>query len=260
MTALTERLLALGKNPHSVLERCGDLCVHEHERLRWLHSGGRSIQSVLCLDEPAQLQLPAQQHMLAALLLLAEPPRSVLNLGFGGGGFERCFGSSPGDVRWLAVEADADVLALARRHLRVPPSAEVLVGSAEQAVASLDEQFDLILCDLFAGERHAPCLEDERFHGRLAERLEAGGVLAINLSPKSEAQLVGVLLHLRRHLPWVMLSNVPDCGNVVLLASRSAQPENVALRARSDRLGGRTQQDLAALIGTLERLPPPRLD
>lgn len=255
---LLEELLALSDEATTVARR-GGASVHESRGLRWLYSGGRSVQSVLDLAAPERILLPASEHMLVALLLV-DRLTAVLDLGCGGGAFARFLACHEPACRVHAVDASAEVVALASACLGLPRGTEVRVERAEQALAAPGRSYDLIFCDLFSGERHAPCLAQADFHGRLARRLARAGAVAINLSPVSEADLLSVLLPLRSCLPWVMLAGVPDCGNVVLLGSRREPAHDSLLRAGARRLDGRSGQAVEAALANFVRLPPPGTD
>lgn len=253
--SLVERLLVLGRREDTVLARRGTLSVHESEGLRWLYAGGRSIQSVLRLDAPAQPVLPALAQLLT-LLLLHGAPRTVLSLGLGGGGCERFLAEYRPGCRVLSVESSADVLTLAREFMFVDGSADVILDTADRALARAGWKFDLIFCDLFVGEDSAPCLTEASFHARLDAALAPDGALAINLSPPTEADLLSVLLVLRRRFPWVMLAKVAESGNVVLLASRFPPPAAEVLRQRALALSEPCAQDFVSLLGQFALLPP----
>lgn len=254
MSALVERLLAASGDAQTLVERRAGYSVHQHAGLRWLYGGARSVQSVLCLDDPARPVLPATLQMLAALVL-CPAPSAVLDLGLGGASIERYFARYEPATRLVAVEASGAVLELARRHFALPAALELLPGRAEHVVASLAQRFELVFVDLFVGERHAGCVADLTFLAALAGLLAPRGVVAFNLSPGSEAELLEVLLPLRRVLPTVWLAGVRDCGNVVLLASRAPAPAPRAANRRCARLRRLTGIDFRALYNGLCLLP-----
>jgi len=255
-TPLLEDLLEAGADPATLRAAAGRWRVLERDGLRWLHGGGRSIQSVMCLSEPARPVMGATVQLLSALLWRAEP-RRVLSLGLGGGAIERYLARHRPGAALTSVESSAEVLALAREHFALPPRCRLCLAEAARFVAGAPGHYDLVFCDLFDGERNADCLSQPDFVARLAGRLAPDGVLAINLSPRSEDELLAVLLPLRTALRWVMLSTRADQGNVVVLASRLAPPDAATVEARAGRLEQAGGGDFAATARRLTRLPVP---
>ncbi len=251
---LLERLLEAGADPASRCAAAGRWRVHQRDGLRWLYGGGRSIQSVMSLADPARPVMGVTVQLLAALLWRPQP-RRVLSLGLGGGAVERYLARHRPAAALTSVEASAEVLALARAHFALPPQCRLRLADAAQFVAGDGGRYDLLLCDLFDGEHAADCLTQPGFVAQLAERLAPHGVLALNLSPRSEAELLGVLLPLRTALRWVMLSTRADQGNVVVLASRLAPPDAATLEARAARLEQAGGGDFVATARRLTRLP-----
>ena len=115
---------------------------------------------------------------------LPEPPRSVLDVGCGNARFGAYLAAwLGGEFSYLGLDASAELLALARRRDDLPPdttlierdlvadgSAEALPGSQHALVAA----FGLL--------HHVPSFARRReLLGRLAERLEPGGRLAVSV-------------------------------------------------------------------------------
>ncbi len=192
--------------------------------------------------------------MLAALGWCAQPPR-ILNLGFGGGAFERFFSARWPPARVTSVELDARMVELARRHFFVPLDWPVTIAAAAEYLRTCTDRYDLILCDIYSGEAHPPCLSDSDFYTHAARCLNATGVFVLNLSPGAERALLDLLLVMRRRFSASALATVPDSGNVVVVLSNGAQldldPPVDRVAALSRLLG----IDLAGILRRFQRLP-----
>ena len=235
----------------------GQIEVREVDGLRWFTAGGRFVQGLMDLSAPARVVLPHHHAMLGAL---AWAPRaaSLLNLGLGCGTFERFAAAHLPHTGVVAVEPDAAVLSLAREHFGVPPDVAVVNATAADYLARADARFDVILCDIFVGEHHPDCLFDSYFHADLAAHLADGGVLALNLSPREDDEVVAILAALRQSIEWVMLAPVAEHGNVIVLASDAAPPAHAVLRKRAGTLARSWGLAVDALLPDFERLPSRR--
>lgn len=245
--------------PHArLLKRCRDgrhtVEVREHAGLRWFTAGGVFVQSMMRLAAPAAIVLPNQLHMLNALAWRVRVD-TVLNLGSGSGAFERFFLASRPHCHLTSVEPSAIVTALARAHFALPAAHAVIEDSAEHYVAHTSARFDLVLCDIFAAERHPDCLFDAYFHHHVAARLRRGGVLALNVSPTADDELVGILAALRQAFEWVVLAPVHEHGNVIVLASVTRPPAPDVFERRSSALAAELGLTRDRLGLEFERLP-----
>ncbi|MCB1889446.1 MAG: methyltransferase [Rhodocyclaceae bacterium] len=250
-----DQLLALDRRGEArCLAEADGLRVLEAAGHRWLDGGGGAVQAVMDLADPARPCLAATRHLLAALLWQPRPNR-VLNLGVGGGCIERFVAATLPTARCQSVDASAAALRLATTWFGLPPGEQVH-GRAEAVLAVAGEPCDLIVCDLFEGDRHAACVADPVFQTNLAARLAPAGVVALNLSPRRETDLTTLLVALRRHLPWVILCTSEGCGNVGVLASRQP-PAPARIAERAAVLSTATRSDFVALAGRFTALPPP---
>lgn len=234
------------------------IAIHQHGHYRWLYTGGRSIQSILCLDTPAQLYLANQNMMLVALLLKQNPGR-ILNLGFGGGSFERFFHARQPDIELVSLDINAPLVALSKAYLQVPVQWPVLIQPAEDYLQQHRQPghkpFELILCDIFNVESHADCLNEALFYANAAQNLSADGVMAVNLAPQSDQQLIHILRLARQHFAGVMVSKVAKQRNVVLLVSNRPLPTPAQLQSRATALAAQWQLDFSQWLRGFKPLP-----
>ena len=229
--------------------------VHEYEQERWVYTGENSILSLMRLDAPADPVLPNHVAMLAALLF-SELPATVLNLGLGAGAFERFFEDRLPDTTVVSVDTSEVMIDIARRFFTLRPECTIVNQTAEQYLATHDRRHDLILCDIFCGDRHPDCLTDEAFYRNAARALATGGVMAFNLSPATEQVLLDILITLRRSFAHVMLVNLVDYGNIVVYAMQHPPLIPDRLLQRAAVLGRQLRLDLGAIPERLTALPP----
>ena len=229
--------------------------VHEHDGERWVYTGEDSILSLMRLDVPADPVMPNHIAMLAALLFV-DRPQSVLNLGFGTGAFERFFSDRLPDTNVVSVDTSRTLVELARKYFAIRHDLPVIIRPAEQFLHDNTQGFDLILCDIFQGDRHPDCLTDTDFHADAARSLVAGGVMSVNLSPATEQALLEILLPMRRSFRHVMLVNLVDYGNVVVFAMQHAPVDARELYKRAEQAAEQLRLDLRHIPERLSALPP----
>jgi spermidine synthase len=250
--------LRLSRSSDTLLCRRGNagapVEVHEHGGERWIYTGEGSILSLMRLDAPADPVMPNHIAMLGAMLLV-ERPRSVLNLGFGTGAFERFFQDRLPETNVVSVDTSSTLVELARKYFAIRQDWPVMIRPAEQFLRNNTQHFDLILCDIFQGDRHPDCLTEAGFHASAANSLAAGGVMAFNLSPATEQALLAILLPMRRSFRHVVLVNLVDYGNVVVYAMQHAPPAADAQHKRAKQLSTQLRLDLYRIPDRLSALP-----
>ena len=228
--------------------------VHQFEDLRWLYTGGQSIQSIICLSKPAEFMYFIPQVMLVSLLLLESPTR-VLNLGYGGGAFERFFAAKNTQMNMISVDSSEAVVELTKKYLQTPSLWPVVIDSAQHYLQHTTMSFDLILCDLFVGEKQASCLSTASFYQDAANCLGDNGVMAINMCPQSDSELVQLLTKARQYFKGAMISKAGQLENLILILSR--QPLVLANQLQASAHSGTQywQLDFATLLAGFSRFP-----
>ncbi len=221
MPSIIDQLYRLNETEFSRLYAAHGAEVREYDHYRWLHLGGDLIQSAVDCHAPERLLNPVNASMLTALVFLPQY-RSILNLGFGGGAFERFFGKYLPDSNVDSVESDEIVIHLAREFFFIDLECPVYLQSAEQFLTGCDQQYDLILCDLFAEEKHPASFYDTDFYRGCQRCLHAHGVLVMNLIPADERDMTAILLPLRQSFRYSGLLQLPDHDNAILFASNQA--------------------------------------
>ena len=230
------------------------LRVHEHKGHRWVCSGEQSILSMMLLDRPADPVLPHHVAMLAALLF-CNTPKSVLNLGFGTGTFERFFADRFSTTDIVSVDTSEAVVQLARTNFYIRQDWPVILQSADEYLQASTQLFDLILCDIFSADEHPDCLRNADFYANTASCLKSGGVMALNLSPTTEQELLDILVIMRHSYAHVALVTLVDYGNLVLFAMQH-QPVIIEDQyKRAKLLGDELQLDISHIPDCMTILP-----
>ncbi|MCG8324747.1 MAG: hypothetical protein MI673_04455 [Thiotrichales bacterium] len=192
--------------------------VRQYRHYRWLNIDGYLIQSIMDLEHPGKLLNPVNGYMLGGLAFIKEPA-NVLNLGFGGGVFERYFQHNLPAVMVHSVEINEEIIHLAREFFGFDAGYPVYLQSAQDYMAHHSIAYDLILCDIFIQESHPPCLKDESFYNDCRRNLSATGVMVINLVPADEQALIEILLTLRKSFAFNAILKIPDHSNILVYAS-----------------------------------------
>ena len=197
-------------------------------------------QSHVDLDDPRHLDLEYMQR-LGHLIDLAGPagaPLRVLHLGAGGLTLARYVAATRPGSRQLAVEADAEVATLVRRRLplgRTQPGTgriSVRLGDARAVLEQVPAaSFDVVVADVFAGDRTPAHLTSVEFTRAAAGALAPAGVYAVNVGdgpPLAHAR--GRVAAVRAVFPHVCVMAEPAVlrgrrfGNLVVAGSGRELP------------------------------------
>jgi spermidine synthase len=197
-------------------------------------------QSHVDLDDPRHLDLEYMQR-LGHLIDLAAPagaPLRVLHLGAGGLTLARYAAATRPGSRQLAVEADAEVARLVRRRLpvgRAQPGTGrigVRLGDARAVLERLPAgSFDVVVADVFAGDRTPAHLTSVEFNRAAARALAPAGAYAVNVGdgpPLAHAR--GRVAAVRAVFPHVCVMAEPAVlrgrrfGNLVVAGSGRELP------------------------------------
>jgi spermidine synthase len=150
---------------------------------RALHFCWTYTQSRMRIDEPVELQMFYTRAMMSFLLFHTHP-RALLLLGLGGGSLAKYCHLHLPEARIVAVESNADVLAL-RDEFAVPRDDDrfrVVEGDAAAFVGASRDRYDVVLMDAFDRRGLAPGLGTREFYEALRAQLRPDGILVANVA------------------------------------------------------------------------------
>jgi spermidine synthase len=227
--------------------------VREWQQYRWLQIGGDSVQTLMDLKSIDQVSLPNIQALLSALIFCPSAKR-LLNLGLGGASIERYLDSKHSEIEISSVEPYEQVIKLAKDYFFLPEGVDVIHDTAENYLKDHNDVYDIILCDIFSEEAQPSCLYSDDFYSNIYNRLDKSGVLAINLLPDSEEDVVSILLPMKNYFNHISLLEVPNHLNVIIFASNQKFSDIDTLIDRANHLYEKTMLDLKDVPENLNRL------
>lgn len=229
------------------------LIVKENEEYRWLEYGGSSIQSLMNKKSPEQLITPVFQSLLL-FLLLKKSSMKVLSLGLGGGAIERALAIMP-QIVTTSVESSQPIIDTAKRYFYLPQKIQIVCQKAELFIQKTKTQYDVVLCDLFIGEKSPHFLFTASFYNQLKKITLNHAVVMINMQADTEAQLFFVLLIIKKYFPYIALIEFDDYSNIVLMCSSHEIPTSITLRKRLESSPIATCHGLDFLIQKMHYIP-----
>ena len=160
----------------------GVIEVVDEPTARSLHFGTRARQTTMFLRDPQALAL-RYTHCMMSALLFAEAPRRALILGLGGGAMARFLLHYFPQCQVAAVERRSLVIEVARAFFQLPadPRLQLYLSDAAAFLQGPAQTHDLVLVDLHDPGGMAPLVGRPEFFARCRQRLDRGGVLAVNL-------------------------------------------------------------------------------
>lgn len=228
--------------------------------------------------DPSHLVFEYMRWMQTALVEVAElrgsdlPLREIAHLGGGGCSLPRAFAARWPRAHQVVVELDAHLAEQARSWFDLPraPALRIRAGDAADALASWrEDRFDVLVRDVFAGDRTPPRLRSAQAARDAARVLRPGGTYLVNSagSRALRASLADEITTLRTAFAHVGVIAEPGVlagrrrGNCVLVASDVAAPGGLDRALRSDPVSVRwappAEVDRLAAGGRVEDVPAP---
>jgi spermidine synthase len=220
--------------------------VREWQQYRWLHIGDDSVQTLMLLDDLEFVALDNIQAMLATLIFCPSATR-LLNFGLGGASLERFLNSKKPEIKMKSVESNEEVIKIAKDYFYLPIDFDVINDTADNFISNDDELYDIVLCDIFVADMLASCLYDNDFYANISRCLDKAGVLAINILPESEDEVIKILLPIKDYFDQIYLLEFPDYMNAIIFVSRHKLPDTDKMKVLANDLFIKTKLDLRDL-------------
>jgi spermidine synthase len=148
-----------------------------------LRVDSNALHSVINLKHPEQLELKNLEYLMGVLLFIATP-KNVLLLGTGGGSMVHFLRHHYPSAQLTCVDYDAELQELMHREMQLPAADEnldYLIEDASSYLLQSNQQFDLILVDLFSGSQSPDWLLETPEISRIYNHLSPQGAVAYNL-------------------------------------------------------------------------------
>ena len=153
-----------------------------------LRFGADSLQSRINIKNPHRLELKNLEYLLAILLFLP-PPQNILLLGTGGGSLIHFLRYHYPRSCLTSVDFDAELQELMHLNMLLPEANKNLhyvIDDAAHFLYHCQQQFDLILVDIFDGSQSPAWLLEPPGIRQILSLLSDRGAVAYNLLIDSE--------------------------------------------------------------------------
>lgn len=156
--------------------------VFELGDIRSLLANWAYVQSAMSLTDPFRLMLEYTQAMMG-FLLFNPSPQTLEIIGLGGGSLAKYCHKFLPETSIRGVEVDWDVIAVADQFYMPPLSDrfDIVWADGSDFVVKDDQSTDVLLVDGFDKSGQPPKLCSLDFYRACRSRLNAGGILVVNL-------------------------------------------------------------------------------
>ena len=147
-----------------------------------------ATQSAIDQNKPQQLLMENLKYLMGILLFMP-PPKNILILGVGAGSLIQFFRFHHPESHITAVDYDNELLEIAHQHMLLPKTDDRLsyvIQDARLYIENCQQQFDLIVVDIFNGSQSPDWTRDKAFTKQLKSCLSIQGAVAYNMLINSE--------------------------------------------------------------------------
>lgn len=206
----------------------------EQERGKWLlkfDNDLEAIQSAIDPDSPQHLIMQNLQYLMGILLFIPAPER-ILILGVGGGSIIHFLRHHLPTATITGVEYNGELLSIVQEQMGLPGPDETLEYVVNDARAFIDQcqnQYDLIIVDLFDGGISPDWVLQENFGEKLKGLLGDQGAIAYNLVVETEDDFSRFYQALRLTFQQQTLCmDTEEYENILVYAANfAAQPKSI---------------------------------
>jgi spermidine synthase len=184
--------------------------------------------------DPAEMPLVYTRYMTVALTYLGAEPRSILEIGLGGGRTASYFHDFLPQTHVTVAELDPEVIALAQRHFGVRQDARLRLVERDGRIfaRASRERYDMIMVDAYRGTFVPFHLTTREFFQIVKGKLAPGGVVAQNIAP-DVLDPDAMVATTRAVFDHVDTYDASGSGSIVLVAYDGPAKTGVQLRARA---------------------------
>ncbi len=236
----------------------GVLLIEETDQYRWIRDKGNAYYSIMDKLQPQRLVLPYMQSMMAVLLFLEHPKRTLL-LGAGGGAILRFLTEYIPDNYTKAIDYDEFIINITRKYFISDFSADFTITKSD-ALKYLSEQssdnFDLVFVDLFSNGAIPDFFYSIEFYEQ-CKKCSGGGVVVFNLIIEDESTfnlIMKLLLSVFNNR--CLCLTVKDYKNIIVLAfndDSTVDSNLVDLRLKCAQLRDLYTFDFSELLDEIEQ-------
>jgi len=200
-----------------IYQSASGINVYQNYIYRWLTLNSNVLQTLIHRRQPAKPALNYIKHLIVAASL---QPADCCILGLGGGAVVHALSSYLQKLSLVAVESNAEVIAVARSYFMIDTlkNLTVIHQDANLFLQQSHNQYQHLLVDLFDAYSFPAHCNNHQFFAKCKRLLLPGGVLAVNLANLHEQW--PVFEHIRSNFNHCTITlPVKGTANMVILAS-----------------------------------------
>ena len=226
-----------------------------------LRASGNAIHSIVSKQHPHRIQLKNLEYLMG-ILLFSNSPKKVLLLGTGGGSLLHFFLHFFPSCHLTTIDIDRELIELLQTNMGLPPNSSQLnhhFCDARDFLLDNNDQYDLILVDIFIGAQSPYWLLEKDMLDQLCHQLEPDhGALAMNLIISSPSGFKTFYQSLRRTFKRKTLClGIEDYENTLAFAIKGPCPMNLDLiRSRANMLSDQTGIAFEEILAQLAMTNP----
>lgn len=178
------------KNLRNTSASHGDIIIRQKGDIMQLLFASQpdAIQSAINRQQPEHLVMANLQYLMGILLFIPQPEK-ILLLGVGAGSLIHFFRRYLPESHLTAVDKDQQIIDIAQTHMLLPDAdnnLEYVISDARQTINQCQQQYDLIVVDIFNGNQSPDWIRGRIFTQQIKACLTDRGAVAYNMLINSE--------------------------------------------------------------------------